>query len=79
VVHFFQWLKRLSSAVFFRNSEDKYSRSFTRENDDEGRWTFVSNIIVLTLTLYCLASLGYNAKTTISDGFTQEQKEDIAQ
>ncbi|EGH26527.1 hypothetical protein PSYMO_35774, partial [Pseudomonas amygdali pv. mori str. 301020] len=37
VVHLFQWLKRLSSALFFRSAEDNYSRSFTRENDDEGR------------------------------------------
>ncbi|KAA8691204.1 Uncharacterized protein ALO80_00654 [Pseudomonas caricapapayae] len=79
VVHFFQWLKRLSSALFFRNAEDSYSRSFTRENDDEGRWTFVSIVIVLTLSLYCLAGLGYYAKTNIWDGFTQEQKENIAQ
>ncbi|KPX70992.1 Uncharacterized protein ALO53_04601, partial [Pseudomonas amygdali pv. photiniae] len=31
------------------------------------------------LSLYCLAGLGYYAKTNIWDGFTQEQKENIAQ
>ncbi|MBC3953962.1 MULTISPECIES: hypothetical protein [Pseudomonas] len=78
VVHLFQWFKRLSSGLLSRGSHSGDSRDFTREND-EGRWTFVSVFIILTLSLYCLAGLGYYAKVNVWDGFTQEQKENIAQ
>ncbi|SHM50928.1 hypothetical protein SAMN05216593_101264 [Pseudomonas asturiensis] len=78
VVHLFQWFKRLSSGLLSRGSHSSDSRDFTREND-EGRWTFVSVVIILTLSLYCLAGLGYYAKVNVWDGFTQEQKENIAQ
>ncbi|MBD8187203.1 hypothetical protein [Pseudomonas viridiflava] len=78
VVHLFQWLKRLSSGLLSRGSQYSESRDFTREND-EGRWTFVSIAIILTLSLYCLAGLGYYAKVNVWDGFTQEQKANIAQ
>ncbi|MCD5996583.1 hypothetical protein KDX38_23630 [Pseudomonas sp. CDFA 602] len=78
VVHLFQWLKRLSSGLLSRGSNEMDSRHFTREHD-EGRWTFVSIAIVFTLSIYCLAGLGYYAKVNIWDGFTQEQKDNIAQ
>ncbi len=39
----------------------------------------MSVAIILTLSLYCLAGLGYYAKVNVWDGFTQEQKANIAQ
>jgi hypothetical protein len=78
VVHLFQWFKRLSSGLLSRGSDNQQSRSFTREND-EGRWSFVAIFIIFTLSIYCLAGLGYYAKVNVWDGFTQEQKENIAQ
>lgn len=78
VSHLFYWFKRLSFALFTRRSPDmRYSRDFTREND-RGRWTFVSIVAVFTLSLYCLAGIGYYAKVSVWDGFTEEQKVTIA-
>ncbi|MCV4342074.1 hypothetical protein [Pseudomonas capsici] len=79
VIHLFQWFKRLSSVLASRRSADTpYSRDFNRE-DEQGRWTFISIFIVLTLSLYCLAGLGYYAKVNVWDHFTEEQKTNIAQ
>ncbi|HEX8592662.1 MAG TPA: hypothetical protein VF682_05200 [Pseudomonas sp.] len=78
VVHLFQWFKRLASSAVSRNSsDDNHSQNFSRE--DSGRWTFVSLFIVFTLSLYTLAGLGYYAKVHVWDGFTEQQKENIAQ
>jgi hypothetical protein len=80
VVHLFQWFKRLASNAVSRNgSDDHYSQNFSREDNDSGRWTFVSLFIVFTLSLYSLAGLGYYAKVHVWDGFTEQQKENIAQ
>lgn len=79
VIHLFQWFKRLSSALASRGSESaRYSRDFNRE-DEGGRWTFISIFIIFTLSLYCLAGLGYYAKVNVWDSFTEEQKANIAQ
>lgn len=79
VIHLFQWFKRLSSTLLTRGSnETSYSRHFTGQEEDEGRWTFVALAIVFTLSLYCLAGLGYYAKVHVWDGFTLEQQENIA-
>lgn len=79
VIHLFQWFKRLSTTLLARSSgEARYSRDFNGE-DDRGRWTFVSIFIVFTLSLYCLAGLGYYAKVHVWDGFSEEQKQNIAQ
>jgi hypothetical protein len=81
VVHLFQWFKRLASSAVSRNGgNDNYSRNFSsREENDGGRWTFVSIFIVFTLSIYSLAGLGYYAKVHVWDGFTEQQKENIAQ
>ncbi len=80
VVHLFQWFKRLASSAVSRNGDDNYSQNFTsRDDSDGGRWTFVSIFIVFTLSLYTLAGLGYYAKVNVWDGFTEQQKENIAQ
>jgi hypothetical protein len=79
VVHLFHWLKRLSISLFARTpKEARYSRDFTRESE-RGRWTFVSIFIVFTLSIYCLAGLGYYAKVSVWDGFNEEQKVAVAQ
>ena len=78
VVHLFHWFKRISlTLVARRTAPSRYSRDFTRE-DDRGRWTFVSLFAVLTLSLYCVAGLGYYAKVNVWDSFTPEQKEAVA-
>lgn len=78
VVHLFHWFKRFSQTLFARRpAAHRYSRDFTRE-DERGRWTFVSIFIVFTLSLYCVAGLGYYAKVNVWDGFTPEQKEVVA-
>lgn len=80
VIYLFQWFKRLSLTLLTRGSDEaSQSRHFTREEEDGGRWTFVAIAIVFTLSLYCLAGLGYYAKVHVWDGFTQEQQANILQ
>ncbi|WP_426139698.1 hypothetical protein [Pseudomonas sp. DWP3-1-2] len=79
VAHLFQWFKRLASSAVSRNGrDDNHSQDFSRE-DEGGRWTFISIVMVLTLSLYTVAGLGYYAKVHVWDGFTEQQKENITQ
>ena len=73
----FQWIKRLSTGTSAEN-EERYSQSFSDEDRDVGRWTFMSIFIVFTLSLYVVAGLGYYAKVHVWDGMTDVQKESIA-
>lgn len=73
----FQWIKRLSTGAS-SESEDNYSQSFSGEEHDVGRWTFMSIFIVFTLSLYIVAGLGYYAKVHVWDGMSEGQKEAIA-
>jgi hypothetical protein len=78
LVQFFQWIKRLSTGTSSQ-SDENYSQSFSNEDHDVGRWTFMSVFIVLTLSLYIVAGLGYYAKVHVWDGMTDEQKAAVAQ
>jgi len=73
----FQWIKRLSTGGPAEN-EETYSQSFSDDEQDVGRWTFMSIFIVFTLSLYIVAGLGYYAKVHVWDGMTEGQKEAIA-
>jgi hypothetical protein len=77
LVQLFQWIKRLSTGTAPQNDEN-YSESFSGEENDTGRWTFVSIFIVFTLSLYVVAGLGYYAKVHVWDGMSEQQKEAIA-
>ena len=78
LVQLFQWIKRLSTGTSGDNTENNYSRSFSGEDNDIGRWTFMSVFIVFTLSLYVVAGLGYYAKVHVWDGMSDAQKEAIA-
>lgn len=78
LVQLFQWIKRLSTGTAQQNDEN-YSERFSGEQNDTGRWTFVSVFIVFTLSLYVVAGLGYYAKVHVWDGMTEQQKEAISQ
>lgn len=73
----FQWIKRLSTGTSAENDES-YSQSFSHEERDVGRWTFMSVFIVFTLSLYVAAGLGYYAKVHVWDGMSDAQKEAVA-
>jgi hypothetical protein len=72
----FQWIKRLSTGTPVEN-EENYSQSFS-DDEDVGRWTFMSVAIIFTLSLYVVAGLGYFAKVHVWDGMTEAQKEAVA-
>jgi hypothetical protein len=78
LVQFFQWIKRLSTGTSSQ-SDENYSQSFSDDDQDVGRWTFMSLFIVFTLSLYVIAGLGYYAKVHVWDGMTEEQKAAVAQ
>lgn len=73
----FQWIKRLSTGTP-AESEERYSQSFSDEENDVGRWTFMSVFIVFTLSLYVVAGLGYYAKVHVWDDMSDAQKEAVA-
>ncbi|SEQ30107.1 hypothetical protein SAMN03159444_01455 [Pseudomonas sp. NFACC02] len=73
----FQWIKRLSTGTT-AESEESYSQSFSDEERDVGRWTFMSVFIVFTLSLYIVAGLGYYAKVHVWDSMSEAQKEAVA-
>jgi hypothetical protein len=77
LVQLFQWIKRLSTRTAPQNDEN-YSETFSGEESDVGRWTFLSIFIVFTLSLYVVAGLGYYAKVHVWDGMTEQQKEAVA-
>ncbi|MBC3950901.1 MULTISPECIES: hypothetical protein [Pseudomonas] len=80
MIYLFQWFKRLASNAVSRNGNDTYTENFSsREENEGGRWTFVTLFIVFTLSLYSLAGLGYYAKVHVWDGFTETEKNNIAQ
>jgi hypothetical protein len=81
MIYLFQWFKRLASNAVSRNgNNDTYTENFSsREESDGGRWTFVTIFIVFTLSIYSLAGLGYYAKVHVWDGFTEAEKNNIAQ
>ena len=78
LVQLFQWIKRLSTRTSPQNDEN-YSETFSGEESDVGRWTFLSIAIVFTLSLYVSAGLGYYAKVHVWDGMTEQQKEAVSQ
>ncbi|SET20436.1 hypothetical protein [Pseudomonas graminis] len=78
LVQFLQWIKRLSTGTSSQNDEN-YSQSFSNEDHDVGRWTFMSVFIMLTLSLYIVAGLGYYAKVHVWDDMTEAQKAAVAQ
>jgi hypothetical protein len=73
----FQWIKRLSTGTSAQN-EENYSQSFSNEDRDVGRWTFMSVFMIFTLSLYIVAGLGYYAKVHVWDGMSEAQKEAVA-
>lgn len=73
----FQWIKRLSTGTSTENDEN-YTQSFSDEERDVGRWTFMSVFIVFTLSLYVVAGLGYYAKVHMWDTMSDAQKEAMA-
>ncbi|MFJ3485234.1 hypothetical protein ACIPL1_17865 [Pseudomonas sp. NPDC090202] len=77
LVQLFQWIKRLSTGTSAQN-EENYSQSFSNEDNDVGRWTFMSLFIIFTLSLYVVAGLGYYAKVHVWDGMSEAQKEAVA-
>lgn len=77
LVQLLQWLKRLSTGSPAERDES-YSQSFSDDEQDAGRWTFMAVFIVLTLGLYIVAGLGYYAKVHVWDGMSEAQKEAIA-
>jgi hypothetical protein len=78
LVQLFQWIKRLSTGTSPRN-DDNYSETFSGEDSELGRWTFLSLAIVFTLSLYVVAGLGYYAKVHVWDGMSDQQKEAVSQ
>jgi hypothetical protein len=78
LVQFFQWIKRLSTGTSTDNDEN-YTQSFSDDDHDVGRWTFMSVFIVFTLSLYIIAGLGYYAKVHVWDGMSDEQKAAVSQ
>ncbi|MGV6394262.1 hypothetical protein ACTUVN_004029 [Pseudomonas caspiana] len=73
-------LRLLMSYLFRNGSNDRYTENFSsREDNDGGRWTFVTIFIVFTLSIYSLAGLGYYAKVHVWDGFTEAEKTSMAQ
>jgi hypothetical protein len=78
LVQLFQWIKRLSTRTSPQN-EENYSETFSGEESDVGRWTFLSLAIVFTLSLYVIAGLGYYAKVHVWDSMTDQQKEAVSQ
>jgi hypothetical protein len=78
LVQFFQWIKRLSTGTSTDNDEN-YTQSFSNDDHDVGRWTFMSVFIVFTLSLYIIAGLGYYAKVHVWDGMSDEQKAAVSQ
>ncbi len=77
LVQFFQWIKRLSTSTPAKDDEG-YPQSFSDEERDVGRWTFMSVFIVFTLSLYIVAGLGYYAKVHVWDSMSEAQKEAVA-
>ena len=77
LVQLFQWIKRLSTGST-TESEENYSQSFSDEDQDVGRGTFMTVFIVFTLSLYVVAGLGYFAKVHVWDGMSEAQKEAVA-
>jgi len=73
----FQWIKRVSTGTSVEN-EENYSQSFSDDEHDVGRWTFMSVAIIFTLSLYVVAGLGYFAKVHVWDGMSDAQKEAVA-
>jgi hypothetical protein len=78
VVTLYQWLKR-SPEDNTSSENQNFSRDFNREENESGRWTFVSLFAVFTLSLYILSGLGYYAKVHMWDEMTDQQKEAVSQ
>lgn len=78
VVTLYQWFKRSPENTPSEENQG-FSRDFNREEDESGRWTFVSIFAVFTLSLYILSGLGYYAKVHVWDQMTEQQKEVVSQ
>jgi len=77
VINLLQWFKRLATSSSQRNAQN--SRNFAREDNDGGRWTFVSIVIAFTLSLYVVAGLGFFAKVHMWDTLTVQEKASAVQ
>ncbi|WP_268796771.1 hypothetical protein [Pseudomonas huanghezhanensis] len=77
LVQLLQWIKRIATRTAPQNDEN-YSETFSGEQSDVGRWTFLSIFIAFTLSLYVVAGLGYYAKVHVWDSMTEQQKEAVA-
>ena len=76
LLHF---VKRLSAGLtLFRGDrvEQGYSRNFQAE-EEQGRWSALTILVVCCLVFYILGGLGLYAKTQIWDALTSEQKDFI--
>lgn len=78
VVTLYQWFKRSPEDTAVSKNQG-YSRDFNREENESGRWTFVSIFAVFTLSLYILSGLGYYTKVHVWDQLSEQQKEAVSQ